>query len=908
MSYHAFISYSHATDGKLAPALQSGLQKLAKPFYRLRALRVFRDETSLQLTPKLWPLIHQTLSQSEHFVLMASPGAAASKWVQDEVDAWLMLHEGVPDNLHIVLTEGEIAWDDAIDDFDWTRTTALPQNLRKKYQAEPLFLDFRWARESELLSLRNPQFLRAVGKLAAAIRKRPLDSLVGEDVKQHRVFKVVSGAAIMLLSFLLVTATGAAFYANEQRKESERQTDEANRQRQSALEAAQKERTAAENERVARANEVEQRKRAESASENEKKARQQAVVRRRDAELKSKIALARQVAAQAQAQQTSSQYDYLLERSTLLAVESMRRHPTLDAQQVLQLGVTLIPPLVTTLRGYSKISDSILSPDARYFAIADKRGINIYLLNSGQQFRFFETPYASEVHFSADGKYLSALTDDDTITIWGLTRDEEVARLKCGSRVTVALMSPDNRYIAAGREDGITRVIEISGQREVARMEHSGKVMAVAFSPNGKYLASAVSNGWQAEGIGEIEIQQVETRQAVTHIKTEGRIDAMIFTSDGEYLLTARAEVFHAPRDYSGTIMGYTVQRWDPSTGSKMVEKRYNDSYLITFSPDGRFIAVAMKDQTFRVFSAFEHDEVARLENGATEVGLSDNAVMAVSFSADGKYVAVVNGHGVTKMYDLQSERKTLGSQHSDSTAFHNGQRIIASSADRKYLAIEDSNNTVQIIEASSQRQIGRYHHEKPVIAIAFSANGQYLATASQDHSTRIWKIKNGRQLAPKIYENEIRLLVFSPDGTLLAAQIESYTAVIWRVSDGREITRLVCDHGPSAMDPGISAMTFSPDGKYLATVDTSHARVWDVTRGQEVARLRNHQYTHKLAFSPDAQSLFISGSEGSQRWLWQADDLILSACGRLTRNLTLAEWRQYISAEQYRKTCPNLP
>jgi len=905
MSYHAFISYSHAADGKLAPALQSGLQKLAKPFYRLRVLRVFRDETSLQLTPKLWPLIHQALSQSEHFVLMASPGAAASKWVQDEIDAWLMLHESVPDNLHIVLTEGEIAWDDAIDDFDWTRTTALPQNLRKKYQAEPLFLDFRWARESELLSVRNPQFLRAVGKLASAIRNQPLDSLVGEDVKQHRVFKVVSGVAIMLLSFLLVAATGAAFYANVQRKEAERQTEEANTQRQSALEAAQKERTAAENEKVARANEVEQRKRAESASENEKKARQQAEVRRRDAELKSKIALARQVAAQAQ--QTSSQYAYLLERSTLLAVESMRRYPTLDAQQVLQLGMTLIPPLVTTLRGDSETSASILSPDARYLALVNPSGINIYLLNSRQQIRFFETPYPRQVHFSADGKYLSAVADD-TVIIRDLMSNEEVARLKCGSRVTVALMSPDNRYIAAGREDGITRVFEISSQREVARVEHSGRVTAVGFSPDGKYLASAVSDGWHAEGIGEIEIRQVETRQAVTHIKTEGRIDAMTFTSDGEYLLTARAEVFHAPRDYSGTILGHTVQRWDPSTGSNVAEKRYTDSYLMTFSPNGRFIAVAMKDRTFRVFSAFGDDEVARLENGATEVGLSDNGVIAISFSADAKYVAVVNGRGVTKMYDLQNERKTLGSQHSDSTAFHNGQRIIGSSSDRKYLAIQDSDNTVQIIEASSQRQIGRYHHEKPVTAIAFSANGQYLATASLDHSTRIWKINNGRELARKTHENKIRLLVFSPDGTLLATQIEPYTAVIWRVSDGREITRLVCDHGPAAMDPGISAMTFSPDGKYMATVDTSHARVWDVTRGQEVARLRNNQYSHTLAFSPDARSLFISGSEGSQRWVWQAGDLILSACGRLTRNLTLAEWRQYIGAEQYRKTCPNLP
>ena len=45
--YTAFISYSHAVDGRLAPALQSALHGFAKPWYRLRALRVFRDQASL---------------------------------------------------------------------------------------------------------------------------------------------------------------------------------------------------------------------------------------------------------------------------------------------------------------------------------------------------------------------------------------------------------------------------------------------------------------------------------------------------------------------------------------------------------------------------------------------------------------------------------------------------------------------------------------------------------------------------------------------------------------------------------------------------------------------------------------------------------------------------------------------
>src|SRR5262249_7330513 len=82
MPYEAFVSYSHAVDGQLAPALQSALHGLAKPWYRLRALRVFRDKTSLSANPGLWPSIERALAESEFFLLLASPEAAHSPWVE----------------------------------------------------------------------------------------------------------------------------------------------------------------------------------------------------------------------------------------------------------------------------------------------------------------------------------------------------------------------------------------------------------------------------------------------------------------------------------------------------------------------------------------------------------------------------------------------------------------------------------------------------------------------------------------------------------------------------------------------------------------------------------------------------------------------------------------------------------
>jgi len=73
--YDAFISYSHVLDGALAQALQTGLERFAKPWYRLRALRVFRDTASLSANPGLWSSIETALASSAWLVLMAMPGS-----------------------------------------------------------------------------------------------------------------------------------------------------------------------------------------------------------------------------------------------------------------------------------------------------------------------------------------------------------------------------------------------------------------------------------------------------------------------------------------------------------------------------------------------------------------------------------------------------------------------------------------------------------------------------------------------------------------------------------------------------------------------------------------------------------------------------------------------------------------
>ena len=160
--------------------LQQGLQQFARPWNQLRAVRVFRDKTGLTATPALWNSIVSALDSSEYFLLLASPQSAQSQWVNQEVRHWLSQPRA--ERLLIVLTEGEIAWDQQAGRLDTERTNALPEALRQ-FTEEPLWLDLRWARHSDQVSLQNPVFREVVADLSSVLRGIPKDQLIGEDVR-----------------------------------------------------------------------------------------------------------------------------------------------------------------------------------------------------------------------------------------------------------------------------------------------------------------------------------------------------------------------------------------------------------------------------------------------------------------------------------------------------------------------------------------------------------------------------------------------------------------------------------------------------------------------------------------------------------------------------------------------------
>ncbi len=301
--YDAFVSYSHHADGRLAPAIQNALQRLAKPWNRRRALEVFRDDTSLSVSPHLWTSITQALDSSEWFVLMASPAAAASEWVNMEVEHWLAGGDGRADRILPVVTGGVWEWEGT--GFS-DATTAVPPALRGVFTEEPRHLDLSWANQSVDLDLDNARFRQAIAQIAAPMHETTQDDLIGDDVRLHRRAVLIRRTATAALAILFVGAVVAAAIAFRQQSIAEDNAAEATRQQG-----------------IAEDNAAEAERQQGIAEENAAESRSRELAARAEQEVDGDPALAVLLAVQAHGDATLDQATPEAERALRLANASL---------------------------------------------------------------------------------------------------------------------------------------------------------------------------------------------------------------------------------------------------------------------------------------------------------------------------------------------------------------------------------------------------------------------------------------------------------------------------------------------------------------------------------------------------------------------------------------------------------
>jgi WD40 repeat protein len=109
-------------------------------------------------------------------------------------------------------------------------------------------------------------------------------------------------------------------------------------------------------------------------------------------------------------------------------------------------------------------------------------------------------------------------------------------------------------------------------------------------------------------------------------------------------------------------------------------------------------------------------------------------------------------------------------------------------------------------------------------------------------------------------------------------------------------------------------AIAFSPGDRWLAAGGTStFAYLWDIPLGEEVSRLPHSEAVSSVSFSTDGKLLATASRKVVQFWdipalpLVPTSELIDVACSHLTANINESEWNVIFPGEDYRPICPDL-
>ncbi|MFF4505981.1 TIR domain-containing protein [Streptomyces sp. NPDC001401] len=494
------------------------------------------------------------------------------------------------------------------------------------------------------------------------------------------------------------------------------------------------------------------------------------------------------------------------------------------------------------------------------------------------------------VAFSPNGRRLVTSSWDMTARLWSVgPGTPHVLRVFRGHRDWLRRVAygPDGRTIATASADGTARVWDTTTgkQRKWQIDAHGRELWSVAFSPDGRLLATAGD-----DGTARLYDARTGTQQGLPIIGHTGLVNQVVFSPDSKKLVTTSwdrtARIWHVAQTYSIS---------QPLVGHR------GDVNGVAFSPDGKLIATAGEDSTVRLWRAGSGTSVVRTLRG------HQGAVYRAVFSPDGSLLATAGEDDTIRLWGLRPGRPRLRIL----TGHHQGVLDVAFSLDSRLLATAGNDRKIQLWSVDSGRTVGAplSGHGEVVNGVAFSPDGRLLASVSNDQSVRLWDVAKHTPVGTPLkgHTNAVQEVAFSPDGKLLATASLDHTVRMWDVAAHRQ-------HGTAltGFSAGVEDVAFSPDGRLIAGAgDDGTVRTWDTrTGGATGLVLSGHRgEAYAVAFSPDGGSMASAGADDTAR-LWNPRFTAWKefGCRLVGRNLTAAEWHQYVPGRHYERTCPNLP
>jgi WD40 repeat protein/serine/threonine protein kinase len=240
--------------------------------------------------------------------------------------------------------------------------------------------------------------------------------------------------------------------------------------------------------------------------------------------------------------------------------------------------------------------------------------------------------------------------------------------------------------------------------------------------------------------------------------------------------------------------------------------------------------------------------------------------VRAVCLSPDGRRIASASGGspasdkspGQISVWDAITGVELL-----TISAHTLGVTCLGFSPDGQLLVSGSHDQTVRLWDANTGEPIRVLRgHSQRVGYVGFAVGGTRVVSASDDDVVKIWNVDFGGTLHTLTGD---RVACVSPDGSKLATSGRHTTITLWDIETGKLLSKM------KELTTFVTDMSFSGDGRKLATTDGDWMAVWNVPTGKVLTAHRSvgHAITN-ISLSPDGQRIASASSDDTIK-LWDA-------------------------------------
>jgi WD40 repeat protein len=494
--------------------------------------------------------------------------------------------------------------------------------------------------------------------------------------------------------------------------------------------------------------------------------------------------------------------------------------------------------------------------------------------------------YYASPHFAlaSDDRSLITASEDGQLASWDLRSGEKTRTLKIGTGLHALALTPDGLTAAVGVERGLQLIDLQTGVVRASAGGPSGRPNWLLFSPDGKTLASTNVDGT----VTLWDLESATPRETLRGHSND--VQQPVFSPDGKTLYTV---------SHDGTAIA-----WD-LTGERGLGRPFTfthdrtfsaagfDGHPGEFSPDGRLVAVGLKEEGIALWDSRELAPVgARLLE-------TDGEVKTLAFSPDGRALAAVTDGGSLTLWDVRSRTRLQGPFYAGGSFLLVGVGFSPAGAT---LATASDELGVQVWDAASGAVLEQIGSGTDAHDLAFSADGSTIASARPGRGgAEVWDVATGASIARVAGTPPDLSVALSPDGRLLAVGGFGRVVRLWDVPTGELVHEL--DQGGN----GVYDLEFSPDGRTLAVSGLDPvASLWDVATGTQIGpQLSAGDRRTMIDFSPDGRRLLETHGNG-QGAVWDVDPVSWErrACALANRTLSREEWEEFLPGRPYRPSC----